>query len=121
MPPLSSAAILCASMRSFLALPPWIARMYSACPSTKAMRSWAHRSASQYQVKHTFHRHHQVLAEGVDRGQKRLWCAGDVTRQEHGAGRVHDAQVHLPCVQVDATVMLVGLGIESHLRPPFHS
>ena len=37
MPPRSSPAILPASMRSFLALPPWIAFMYRAWPSTKGM------------------------------------------------------------------------------------
>jgi hypothetical protein len=37
-------------MRSFFALPPWIARMYSAWPSTNTIPSRAHRSASQYQV-----------------------------------------------------------------------
>src|SRR5215210_3681214 len=49
-PPRNSVAILCASIRSFLALPPWIAPMYNAWPSTKAMPSRLHRSASQYQV-----------------------------------------------------------------------
>jgi len=42
---------LCASILSFLALPPWIAFMYSAWPRTKGMPSWAQRSATQYQVK----------------------------------------------------------------------
>ena len=39
--------------------------------------------------------------------------------KQHLAGRVQDAQVHLPGVQVDAAVVLVLPGIESHLRPPF--
>ena len=43
-------AILWASILSFLALPPWMAPMYSACPSTKAIPSRAHRSATQYQA-----------------------------------------------------------------------
>src|SRR5712691_3451375 len=50
-PPRSSTAILWASILSFLALPPWMAFMYRAWPRTKAMPSWAQRSATQYQVK----------------------------------------------------------------------
>jgi len=49
MPPRSHTAIFWASRRSCLALPPWIAFIYWACPSTNVRPSWTHRSASQYQ------------------------------------------------------------------------
>ena len=39
--------------------------------------------------------------------------------KEHVAGGVQNAQVHLPRVQVDTAIVLVLLGIKSHLRPPF--
>ena len=50
-PPRSSTAIFSESVLSLLALPPWMAFMASAWPSTKGMPSFAQRSASQYQVK----------------------------------------------------------------------
>src|SRR5438477_3966188 len=64
-----------------MALPPWIARMYNACASTKAMPSRLHRSASRYQGEHAFDRHHQIVAESFDCGEERLRCGCDVTRQ----------------------------------------
>ncbi len=67
---------------------------------------------------HAFHRHHQVLAEGLDRGQERLRGALQVTREAYLAGGVQDAQVHLTSVQVDPAVVLMLTGIELHLRPP---
>jgi hypothetical protein len=68
---------------------------------------------------HALHGHHQVIAEGLDHGQKRLRAALEVARHHYLAGRVHDAHVHLTGVQVDTTVVLVLTGIEFHLRPPF--
>src|SRR5262252_9372337 len=67
-----STAILCASILSFLALPPWIAFMYSACPRTKGIFCLAHRSASQYQVKMAFHANRHVFSVGGYRFKEQL-------------------------------------------------
>ena len=48
--PRSTAAIFCESIVSFVALPPWMAFIESACPRTKGLPSSAQRAASQYQV-----------------------------------------------------------------------
>jgi GNAT superfamily N-acetyltransferase len=50
-PPRSRPAILCASIRSFLALPPWMAFIYKSWPRTKGRPFQVQRSASQDQVK----------------------------------------------------------------------
>ena len=49
-PPRKRLAILCESILSFLAFPPWMAFIASACPSTNARPSAAHISASLYHV-----------------------------------------------------------------------
>ena len=48
--PVARTAILCESIRSFFAFPPWMAFMASAWPSTNVMPSATQTSASQYQV-----------------------------------------------------------------------
>jgi hypothetical protein len=67
---------------------------------------------------HAFDGHDQIVAEIPHRSQERLGTAFDVARQQHRSVGVQDTQVHHPGVQVDTAVVLVLLGIESHLRPP---
>jgi hypothetical protein len=55
---LSRCAICIESVLSFLVLNPWIARMYSACPSTNSNPASMHASASQYQL--NVHSQHTV-------------------------------------------------------------
>jgi hypothetical protein len=84
-----------ASMRSFLALPPWIIFMYRAWPRTKGMLWSSHRSASQYQA----NMHSQPT-----------------TRP---AGVVEDVGEQAPGVQIDPGVESMLLVEEPHRVPPW--
>jgi hypothetical protein len=46
--------------------------------------------------------------------EKRLGIGPEIAVQQNLALRVEDAQLHRAGVQVDAAVVLVGLGVESH-------
>src|SRR5215831_20811032 len=114
MPPRKSTAILCASILSFLALPPWIAFMYSACPRTKGIFCLAHRSASQYQVKMHFHANRHVFSVGGYRFKEQLRGTRHVSVQHDLALRIQDTDVHRSGMQIDSAVVSVLLGIKSH-------
>jgi hypothetical protein len=54
------------------------------------------------------------VEETSRRPKHRLEVAGQVAVTDDGAGRVQDAQVHGPCMQVDAGVESVLVVIEPH-------
>src|SRR5215831_5878686 len=114
MPPRKSTAILCASILSFLALPPWIAFMYSACPRTKGILCLAHRSASQYQVKMHFHANRHVFSVGGYRFKEQLRGTRHVSVQHDLALRIQDTDVHRSGMQIDSAVVSVLLSVKSH-------
>src|SRR5262249_26369174 len=65
---------------------------------------------------HALDADHDVGPEGGDGFEESLGPSGDVLVQDDGAGRVEDAQVHGPGVQVDAAVesVLVGVDADGH-------
>ncbi len=83
----AASAILWESILSFFALPPWIAFMTSAWPSTKAMPSAAHRSASQYQVNMHSTATTRSSRYGATRLEERLRARRQVLVHEHLARR----------------------------------
>src|SRR6266850_3508139 len=55
-----------------------------------------------------------IVARGRDGLEKRFWGCWHVTVHQNLPRLVQDAEVHRTSVQVDATVKLVRLGVESH-------
>ena len=55
---------------------------------------------------------HQAVAEGANGFEKSGRLGGHFLVQDDGAGRVEDAQVHCPGVQIDTAVESVRLGVE---------
>ncbi len=86
--------------------------MYSACPSTKAMRSPEHRSASQYQRTCT-RRRPQAFPVRLDGREELLRGGPEVLVDQDSALAVEDADVHRPGVQIDPAPMLVLAVVES--------
>jgi hypothetical protein len=56
----------------------------------------------------------QVVAERGDGLEKGLGIAGQIAVEDDGTGCIEDAQVQSPCMEVDASVESVLLGVESH-------
>src|SRR5687767_12008280 len=92
MPPRSRSAMFWASIVSCVALPPWIAFMESAWPSTTGIPSRAQRSASQYQVKSPFDADDEIGPVGCDGLQKRCWASGQVPVEKHLSLLVEDTE-----------------------------
>lgn len=67
---------------------------------------------------HAFGGHREVLAVGAGELQKRLRGGSDVLRGEDVSVPVEHAYVHRAGVKIDAAIVLVTAGIESHSRPP---
>jgi hypothetical protein len=63
---------------------------------------------------HALHRDGEVVAEGGDCLQEDLGVRREVPMNEDLSFLVEHADVHVPRVQVDATVVLVGYVVESH-------
>jgi hypothetical protein len=61
----------------------------------------------------TFDTDDDIRAIGRDGLEKRVWGCWHVTVNQHLPSLVQDAEVHRTSVQVDATVTLVRLGVES--------
>ena len=55
-----------------------------------------------------------VLPIGINQCQELLRIGVDVLMQQHVALLIDDADVHSFGVQIDATIMLMCLGVESH-------
>ncbi len=108
------------SILSFFVLPPWIAFMYSACPSTNGMFSRQQRSASQYQANMHWGADDNFFAVQADRIEKVVGPARQVAVNERFARLVHDADVHCLGMQIDAAVECVLLSVKSHHGPPWN-
>ena len=112
------------SSLSFLALPPWMAFMYSACPSTNSICSSRQQSASQYHenVGHRpqvgRHADDQPVAKRFEHPPQRVAVGRDVAMQDDFPRVVENADEHLLGMQVDATVELPPLLLERHHEPP---
>jgi hypothetical protein len=65
------------------------------------------------------HGHDDVRTVGGDRGEERLRRGLHLPMEEDGALLVQDAHVHRSGVQIDPAVVLVLLGVESHVPPSF--
>jgi hypothetical protein len=86
----------------------------SAWPRTKGIPSRAHRSASQVPGQDAFDADDQICPVGGNGFEKWFWASGHVAVEQHLSLLVQDTQVHAPGVQVDPTIKLVLLGVESH-------
>ena len=63
--------------------------------------------------KETFDRHDDILAIGRHHLQQGVWAGLQVVMHHDVAALVQDANVQAPGVQVDATIQLVRLGVDS--------
>ncbi len=63
---------------------------------------------------HAFGSHDDLIAVGGDGLEKRLWGGLHVTVPQRFTGLVEDAHVHRAGVEIDATVIGVRCGVESH-------
>lgn len=91
-------------MRSFLALPPCIARMESAWPKTQGMPSSSQRSASQVPGEQALDANHHIRTAGSWHLEKQVGSGADVLVHAHLAVGIDDAEVHPVDVQVDVVV-----------------
>lgn len=66
----------------------------------------------------TFHADDDIFPVGGDNCQQRFWRRGQVALHHDTTGLIQNAHIHGTCVQIDAAVILVLLGVEFHLRPP---
>ena len=106
-PPRRSAAIWWESLRSFLAVPPCIARMSRAWPRTKGMPSSSQRSARQVPGEQALATEHAVLTGGAQRREAWVGIGAEVFVPAHLAVGLDDAAVQPVGVQVDAAVTRV--------------
>jgi len=70
-------------------------------------------------AEHAFHANHEPVTERLDRPQKVVRLGSHVSMQTLVALAIEDAQIHLPCVQIDAAIEFVLLIVESHHGPPW--
>ena len=68
---------------------------------------------------HAFHADDEPVAEGFDGSQEVLRFASHVAVEHLVPLAIEDAQIHLPCVQIDTTIEFVLLLVESHHGPPW--
>ena len=69
-------------------------------------------------AEHAFDRDDQVLSVGGDGSFEGAGGGRQVLVHENGAAVILDAEVHRPCVKVDAAVESMLLFIEAHMVPP---
>jgi hypothetical protein len=62
----------------------------------------------------TFNSHDDILTMGHHDLEQGIWLGLDIAMHHNVTILVQDANVHAPGVQVDATIKLVRLGVESH-------
>ena len=117
MPPRSSTAILWASILSFLALPPWIAFMYRACPGRRQC-SVATEVGEPVPGEHALHCNRDVFSVRSNRFQEQFRGASHVSVQQDLALRIQDTDVHRSGVQIDSAVVSVLVSVKSHMRSP---
>src|SRR3989442_7133500 len=113
-PPRRRTAILWESSLSFFAFPPWMAFIARACPSTKAMPSAAHRSASQYHVNMHSAATTRSSRYGATISRNAAGVVFTLRCTQHLAGRVEDADVHGLHVQIRSAIVTVLPVVESH-------
>ena len=106
------------SSLSFLALPPWMAFIASAWPSTNAMPSAAQTSASQYHVNMHSAATTRSSRYGATTSRKASGVDWHVAVHEHLAGGVEDADVHGLHVEIDPAIVTMLAVVESHLSSP---
>src|SRR5919106_6881417 len=87
--------------------------MYRAWPKTKGIPSWVHRSASQVPGEEACDADDDILAIGRNRLETRLGCCPHIPVEYDLSILVYNTARHRPGVQVDATVKLGRLGVES--------
>jgi hypothetical protein len=109
----SNTVVCCESIISSLALPPWMAFIWSAWPRTKGLPSRAYRSASQVPGKEAFDPDHEVLPIGSKSLKKRFRPCLQMLVEQDLSILVQHAQVHATSMSVNTTVKLVWLGVES--------
>ena len=107
-----------ASIRSFLALPPWMAFMYRAWPSTKGIVLVLAQIGEPVPGEHALDADDQAVAEGRDGVRGRRRAGGEVLVEDDVAVVVEDADVHGSGVQIDAAVESVLLVVEAHGATP---
>jgi hypothetical protein len=112
-PPRRSTAIVWASMRSVLVVPPCMAFIDNACPRTHGMLSRAQRSANHYHVKSPFDADDQIGAVGRDGLHQRFWGSGPVPVEQPRSLLGYNTAIHGASMQIDAAVKLVRLSVEA--------
>src|SRR5207245_247690 len=85
-----------------------------ACPSTKAMPSAAHRSASQYHVNMHSAATTRSSRYGATISRNAAGVVFTLRCTQHLAGRVEDADVHGLHVEIDSAIVTVLPVVESH-------
>src|SRR5882724_669214 len=113
MPPRSHTAIFWASRRSCLALPPWLAFIDWACPRPHVRPSWAHRSASQYQVNRHATATTRSWRYGAMAVSKISGMVGIFRWSMISPSRLKMQTVHRPGMQADAAVRFMHVGVKS--------
>jgi hypothetical protein len=78
------------------------------------MPACVQRSASQVPGEEAFDADHQTRARGRNRLAKRCRRGLHMPVQHALAVLIQDTEIHGSCMQVDATIELVLLGVESH-------
>jgi hypothetical protein len=62
----------------------------------------------------TFNAHDQIAPLGGNGLETRVWPGRPIPVDKDLPVMVHDTHVHGPCMQIDATVKVMSLGVESH-------
>jgi hypothetical protein len=106
--------MLWASIVSFLAFPPWMAFIERAWPRTQGIPSWAQRSASQVPGEEAFDADDEILPVGRHALEEWLGRRLQLAVDEDLSSLVQDAEVQRASMQVDATIILMWLGVEPH-------
>ena len=65
-------------------------------------------------AEHALHADHDAVAVGSDALEQCLGVARQIVVENDCAGTIENANVHGPCMQVDAGIKSVGLVVESH-------
>jgi hypothetical protein len=105
--------MLWASIWSFFALPPWMAFMERAWPSTKALPSRAQRSASQVPREAAFDAHDEIVPVGRHGLEKWFGSCLHVSVQHKLTVLIQDTERHGAGVPVATTVKFVWCSVES--------
>ena len=65
-------------------------------------------------AEHAFNADHESVTVRLDRSQEIIRLGPHITMQPLVPFAIEDAQIHLPCVQIDAAIEFVLLIVESH-------